>query len=257
VGLFEGMEDGRLEVTVIAKDANGGNLLIENKTDKPLTVAMPEAVVGVHVLKQFAGGGGGMMGGGGMGGMGGGGLGGGGQSGGGQQAFGGGGLGGGGGGFGGGGGGFGGGGGMMGGGGGGFFSIPAEKVVRLPYKSVCLEHGLPEPHPRSQYRLVKVEDFSDDPALGQLLRRLGDPRVDHQALQAAAWHLTDKMSWEELAAKGYRRVGGLGWQSYFHPVQLRQAQQLVAVSQAEARETAETDDAAPARTQPVNSRVRR
>ena len=41
VELFQGMKDGRLEVTVIAKDANGGNLLIENMTDKPLTVAMP------------------------------------------------------------------------------------------------------------------------------------------------------------------------------------------------------------------------
>ena len=252
VGLFEGMEDGRLEVTVIAKDANGGNILIENKTDQPLTVAMPDAFVGVHVLKQFAGGGMGGMGGGGFGGDmgGGGGLGGG--QGGGQQSFGGGGQGGGG--FGGGGGGFGGGG--MGGGGGGFFSIPPEKVVRIPYKSVCLEHGLPEPHPRSEYRLVKVEDYSDDPQLAELLRLVAHPRVDHQALQAAAWHITDDMSWQELAAKGHRRLGGLGWQPYFHPGQLQQAQQLVAAAQAESRKNVEGDEPEP-RTQPVQTRARR
>lgn len=250
VGLFEGMEDGRIEVKVIAKDAKGGNLLIENKTEQPLTVDMPEAFVGVQVLKQFAGGGamGGLGGGGGFGDDGGLGGGGGGQN----QAFGGGGQGGfgGGGGLGGGGGGFGGG-----GGGGGFFSIPAEKVVRLPYKSVCLDHGLPEPHPRVEYRLVRVEDYSKDPALSELLKLVSHPRADFQSLQAAAWHLTDKMSWQELAAKGYRRLGGQGWQPYFHPVQLQQAQQLVAVSQARAQEDQGAGETQP--TQPVATRVRR
>ncbi|HUG93485.1 MAG TPA: hypothetical protein VML55_21780 [Planctomycetaceae bacterium] len=226
VELFAGMEDGRLDVTVIAKNANGGNLLIENTTDKPLTVEMPEAFVGVQVLKQFGGGG---MGGGG-----------GGQT----QAFGGGGDGGGGG--------FDGG---MGGGGGGFFSIPPEKIVRFPYKSVCLDHGLPEPHPRIEYRLVRVEDYSSNPALGELLKLVARPGVDHQALQAAAWHLSDEMSWQELAAKSIRRLGGFGRQPYFQPQQLRQAQWLVALSQSLAKEDGTPAAARPA--QPTVTRVRR
>ncbi|MGH7127546.1 MAG: hypothetical protein ACREJB_15145, partial [Planctomycetaceae bacterium] len=55
IGLFEGMENGSLEVQVIPQNAKGGNVLIENTTDQPLTVKLPDAVVGVQVLKQFGG----------------------------------------------------------------------------------------------------------------------------------------------------------------------------------------------------------
>ena len=37
---------------MILKNSKQGNVLIENKTDQPLTVKLPDAVVGVHVLKQ-------------------------------------------------------------------------------------------------------------------------------------------------------------------------------------------------------------
>ena len=53
VELFKGMEEGVLETKVIALGPFGGNLLISNKTDKPLTIDMPQSFVTVHVLKQF------------------------------------------------------------------------------------------------------------------------------------------------------------------------------------------------------------
>nr|MBC8356805.1 hypothetical protein [Planctomycetota bacterium] len=77
VGLFEAMDKGDIEVRFIPKDATEANVLIENKTDKPLTIKFPEVFAGVPVLAQFGGGGGG------FGGGGGGGFGGGGQQGGG------------------------------------------------------------------------------------------------------------------------------------------------------------------------------
>ena len=70
VKLFDGMKSGVLKVKVIAKNEKRGNVLIENTTDKPLTVELPKAVVGVHVLKQFQGAGGaGMTGAGGLNGL--------------------------------------------------------------------------------------------------------------------------------------------------------------------------------------------
>jgi hypothetical protein len=244
VELFAGMEKGQLEVRAIPKDSKQGNLLIENKTDKPLTVQMPDAFVGVQVLKQY--GGGGM--GGGMGGMGGG-MGGGG--GGGQQGIGGG-MGGGG--MGGGGMG---GGGMGGGGGAGFFSIPAESIVRVPYHSVCLEHGKPEPTSRSTYRIMKVEDATKDPALQQLIRLVGKNRIHPQVAQAAAWHLTDDMSWRELAAKKIKRLGGGRSQPYFQRAALYYAQQLVAQAVEGSRNKKDNEPTTP-RTQvvPRTRRVR-
>lgn len=236
VELFQGMKDGKFAVKVIANDEMGGKAQIKNLTDKPLTVQLPDGVVGVQVLQQFGcgggcgfggcGGGGGASGGGGQnqpfgGGLGGGGLGGGGL---------GGGLGGGG----------------FGGGGGGFFSIPPQKIVQVPYTSVCLAHGKPEPRPQHNYRLVPVDDYTEDPALRELIRIVGTGKVNKQAAQAAAWHLADKMSWQELAAKSVRRLGGGGTYPYFSRAELFAAQQMVALAQARAKERAKDKTEEPA-----------
>ncbi len=198
IDVFEGIEKGVLDVKMIPKDAMGGNMLIENKGDKPLNVDFPAAFVGKQVLKQFGGGGGGFGGG-----QGGGGFGGGQQGGGGGQA-----QGGGAGGQQGGGGGFGGGGGAQGGGGGGgFFSVPNDRIVRVTYRSVCLEHGKPEPNSGMTYRISKVEEFSENPALEETLMMVASGRIDPQAGQAATWHITDKMSWDQLAAKSIPHIG--------------------------------------------------
>src|SRR5829696_5010618 len=69
VELFAGMESGDIEATMIQKDSTEGMLLVKNKTDKPLSIKIPEAFGGVPILAQRGGGGGGL---GGMGGGGGG-----------------------------------------------------------------------------------------------------------------------------------------------------------------------------------------
>jgi hypothetical protein len=237
IGLFEGMDEGAIDVKMIAKNAEGGNLLVENKTKDPITVELPPGFVGVPVMAQFGGGG---LGGGGLGG---GGLGGGGGFGGGQQAVGGGGLGGGGGGLGGGLGG--------GGGGGGFFSIPPEKTVLVPYGSVCLEHGKADPHPRSEYKLVRMEDFTEDATLQELIKLVGTGRIAPEIAQPAAWHIANKMSWQELAALKYDRVGAPDTPQY-SSAQLFKAQELVSLAVGKAKEREEKE---PAPERPRTSRV--
>src|SRR5262249_3651753 len=39
------------------------------------------------------------------------------------------------------------------------------------------------------------------PAVVELLKAFGNGDLDHQAVQAAAWHLNNDMSWEELKAQ--------------------------------------------------------
>jgi hypothetical protein len=233
VGLFEGMNDGRLESKFIPRDSTGGFVLVSNNSDQPLTVELPEAFVAVQVLKQFGGGG---LGGGGLGGggLGGGGLGGGqggGQGGGNQQA---------GGGFGGGGQGGGLGGGGLGGGGqgggGGFFSIPPEKSVKVPYISACLNHGKPDPNPRVEYKLVPVEEYTQDPVLAELIRLVGTGRVDQHSAQAAIWTRTDNMSWQQLAAKSHRNLSGVV-EYYFSSANIAEAQLLAARAEGIAKES--------------------
>lgn len=222
VGLFEGMESGALAVRVVAHDVKGGNVFIENLSDKPLTVEFPDAVAMVHVLKQAGGNGlfgqgngglqqgqqGGQQGGGqsigaGMGQQQGntpGGIGQGQGPGQGQNFF-----------------------------GNGIFSIPAERVAQVPYQSVCLNYGKPDPSPRMTYKPVPLEEFTRDKVLQETLRMFGKGRLDHTAAQAAAWHLTDKMSWNQLASlKEYTLPGVYTSQvRTFSDGQLHAAQELV------------------------------
>ena len=245
VGFFRGIDDGLIETRYVPKDSSGGFILVTNKTENPVTVELPQAFVAVQVLKQFGGGGGmggGGMGGGGMGGMGGGGMGGGG---GGMSQSSGGGMGGGG---------MGGGGmGGGGGGGGGFFSIPPERTVRVPYVSACLNHGRPDPSSRLEYKLIPVEEYTKDEVLGELIRMVGTGRVNQHSAQAAIWNRTDNMSWQALAEKNVRGIRDVEY--YFNQQNILEGQLLTAQAEGNVREKRlEADNAEP--TEAVNPRVR-
>ena len=182
VELFTAIDAGELEAKLVPRDARHGNLLVTNKTDEPLTVKLPRSFVGVHVLKQFLpppnqpnafgiqnlsptep-----------------------------SQALG---IG-------------------FGGSGlgplapvlnnlGGLFSVPAEKTVQIRITSVCLQYGKPDPAPHMDYRIEPVEDFTRDAALQEFLYDFGTAYkpgkiVDYGAVQAAAWRLSNRMSWEAL-----------------------------------------------------------
>ncbi len=211
VGLFDGMHDGTIYVKVVPQNSNGGTIYIENPTNKPVTVDMPDAFVAVPVLRQF-GGGGGAGGRGGAGGAGGG------------QAMGGGmgGM----------------GGGMGGMGGGGMFSIPPEHTAKLPFHSVCLEHGKTDPDVTMNYTVIPVKQYSDNPDLSALLSMIGKTSIDPQVAQAAAWNLASNLSWQDLANKHSPEVGFTD-QLYFSSQALYQAQQLVVEARGLARERAQ------------------
>ena len=220
VEMFSAMEAGQIDVKLIPKDSTECRVLIENKTDKPLTVQLPDAFAAVPVLAQF--GGGGDMGG--MGGLGGGGRGGrgGGNTGGGMQGMGGG-M----------------GGGMMGGMGGGgmggggmggmgMMNIPPEKVGKRQAVMVCLEHGKKDPRPGVAYVIKPIDQFTDKPQVHELCRMLGNGMVSQRAAQVAAWHLNNDMSWQELKEKYIKR--GPMFYRYFSPTELRGGVQAVAMA---------------------------
>jgi hypothetical protein len=220
VGLFEAMASGDIEVTVVAKDAKEGMLTVKNKANKPLTIKLPEAFAAVPVLAQRGGarGGAGGMGGmgGGMGGMGG------------MQGMGGGMMGGGMGGM---------GGGMMGGGmgGGGMFSVAPEKVAKGAITLVCLDHGLKDPNPHVPYKLIPLESYAKNAEVTEVVKMLARGELDQHSAQAAAWHLQNGLTWEELTNKiGAKHLNG-SVEPYFNAVNLQRA---LAASQA-AKERAE------------------
>ena len=202
IEMFQAIKDGKIDVALIPKDSKQSNVLIKNKTDKPLNIRLPDAFAGVPVLAQINVGGGrnnrnnngsnnnlnqSIGGGFGGGGLGGGGLGG-------------------------------------GGGRGGLFSVPPEKVGKLRVTTVCLEHGKREPQPRMKYEIKPIAEFTEKDEVHELCRMLGSGLVDQRSAQAAAWHLSSDMTWRQLAAKQLKSLNGTS-RPYFHGVEIRRAMQ--------------------------------
>lgn len=167
VDFFAAVKQGDIEVKMVHKDASQGKLFIKNKSGKPLNVKLPDTFVGVHA--QMGGMGGGM--GGGMQTTGG-------TAGGGGAA-----------------------GGGAGGGGGNFFNVAPEKVGEVPFTSVCLEHGKPEPRAVAKYEIRPLESFSTKAEVREMLQLLGQGKLTQRAAQVLAWHYQSNMTMEELAAK--------------------------------------------------------
>ncbi len=200
VEMFAAIEKGDIAVKLIPKDSTQCRVLIENKTDKPLNVKLPEAFAGVPVLAQAGGGSSRSSSntqqsmGGGMGGMGGGGMG----------------MGG-------------------GGGGGGFFNVAPEKVGQLKVPTVCLEHGKREPHEQIPYEIKPLDSFTTKAGVHELCQLLSSGQINQRAAQAAAWHLSNNMSWEELAAKRLRFANGTN-QPYFSQEEIQAGMKIAFAS---------------------------
>mgnify|MGYP003984171623 CR=1 FL=1 len=219
VEFFAAKKAGLIDVMFIPRSSKSANIMMKNRTKRKLNIRMPEAFAGVPMLGQMGG-----MGGGGMG-MGGGGMG---MGGGGGQSQG---MGGGGGGMGMGGGGM----GMGGGGMGGFQNIEPGRVRKVKVTTVCLEHGKKDPNPRIKYDIVPIENFTRNAQVIELCRMIGSGKLDQMSAQAAAWHLTDKLSWQQLVQKiGATHLNGSS-ERYFHPNQVAMGMRYVQIAQQRAK----------------------
>ncbi|MBT4011406.1 MAG: hypothetical protein HOF15_03720, partial [Planctomycetaceae bacterium] len=131
-----------------------------------------------------------------------------------------------------------GGGGMgMGGGGGmgGFQNIEPGRVRKVKVTTVCLEHGKKDPNPRIKYDIVPIENFTRNAQVIELCRMIGSGKLDQMSAQAAAWHLTDKLSWQQLVQKiGATHLNGSS-ERYFHPNQVAMGMRYVQIAQQRAK----------------------
>ncbi|MCA9249359.1 MAG: hypothetical protein KDA42_19690, partial [Planctomycetales bacterium] len=200
------IDRGDVVVKFIPRDETKAQILVENKTKRPLTIRLPDAFVGAPVLAQFNGFGNqrGNNNGGGNGFQFGN------QQGGGNQSV----------------------GGQLNGGNNGFFNIPPERTRRLVAACVCLDHGKPNPNPRIPYTMMRPESHLDRPEVVELLRAFSRENLDRRAVQAAAWHLNNDLSWEELAdmTTGRQRLIG-GEEPYFTVRELKAAKSIAAHAQ--------------------------
>ncbi len=224
--LFRGIDDGLIDVKFIPRDAAKANVLLRNNTDQVVDIQLPSAFAAVPVLAQFGPNGGGQNFGA-MDGLAGGrgqgdgatqGVGGGINAGQGQGV----------------------GQGMQGMQFGGVMRIQPGKTRKLTATTVCLEHGKTEPNPRLAYRMIPLEQFSDDPRVAELCGRLGRGEIKQNTAQAAAWHLTNGLSWQRLASINRLESRYLGNVPFFSNAELKNAESLVVSLSTQNKETGST-----------------
>ena len=211
--LFRAVDENLIDAKFIPQNAAKANLLLRNNTNEVLHIQLPQAFAAVPVLAQFGnvggqnvGGNDGFNGGGGGGGASQG-VGGGVNAGQGQGP------------------------GMGQGQGlqfGGLMRIAPGKTRKMKASTVCLEHGKPDPNPRIAYRLIPIEQFSDDVRVARLCAQLARGEIKQKPAQAAAWHLANGLSWDRLAKVNRLQSRYLGSIPYFSKRELKDARTLTA-----------------------------
>jgi hypothetical protein len=207
VEMFQAMEEGILTVDFIGKDAKEANLIFKNKGNEAINVVLPETFGAVPVLAQ------GMMGGGGMGGMGGGGMGG--MGGGGMGGMG--------------------GGGMM----GGMMRVEPDTPRKMTVATLCLNHGKADPNPRMKYKVVRLAEVNDSPVIEEFCKALAAGKVSQNTAQAAAWHVANGLTWEELVRKPRVISEYTGVEMFFSKFEIQAAMRFTSLA-TQAAEKAES-----------------
>ena len=78
-----------------------------------------------------------------------------------------------------------------------------------------------------KYKIVKIESATDKQEVVELCKLLGTGKIPQNTAQAATWHMTDDLSWEELARKDRIRLRNGYTQKFFNARELRLALEVV------------------------------
>jgi len=126
-----------------------------------------------------------------------------------------------------------GGGGMM---GGGMMRVEPERPRKVTVPTLCLEHGKADPNPRMKYRIVRLAEVNANPEVAELCKAVAQGKVPQNTAQAAAWHIANGLSWEELAKKPRVISEYTGIELYFSGSEIQNALRLTALVQQSASE---------------------
>jgi hypothetical protein len=81
--------------------------------------------------------------------------------------------------------------------------------------------------------------FTSDTTVYEVCRMLGRGEIDQVSAQAAVWHLTDKLSIQDLARKVKVKHLNGSVEMYFSPQQLQRASKIVQVAKKRAAKRSE------------------
>jgi len=128
-------------------------------------------------------------------------------------------------------------GGMGGMGMGGMMRVEPDRPRKVTVPTLCLEHGKADPNPRMKYRIVRLSEVNASPEVAELCKALAQGKVPQNTAQAAAWHIANGLSWEELAKKPRVISQYTGIELYFSGFEIQNALRLTALVQQSASES--------------------
>jgi hypothetical protein len=114
-------------------------------------------------------------------------------------------------------------------------NVAPEKVGRYNVATVCLEHGKTEPRESMHYQIKPLDAVTTKLGVQQLCQMLGSGQLDQRAAQAAAWHLNNGMTWQQLATKQIRHANGTS-EPYFSQGELQLAMQITSAAERSGKE---------------------
>ncbi|MCE2784447.1 MAG: hypothetical protein LW699_06145 [Pirellula sp.] len=118
---------------------------------------------------------------------------------------------------------------------GGMMRVEPDRPRKVTVATLCLEHGKADPTPRMKYRIVRLSEVNANPEVAELCKALAQGKVPQNTAQAAAWHIANGLSWEELASKPRMISQYTGIELYFSNNEIQNALRLTGwVSQAAA-----------------------
>ncbi len=91
----------------------------------------------------------------------------------------------------------------------GIFNVPAGRTIKVKAPAVCLEFGKRSPHSRIAYELKPIDSVNDRPEVVTVLSMIGRKEVDRRIGQLAIWHLANDVAWSELARLRNDRIDGM------------------------------------------------
>jgi hypothetical protein len=96
-----------------------------------------------------------------------------------------------------------------------------------------------------KYKIVPLEEVNSDPRIRDLCAVLGQGKVPQNTAQAAAWHIANRMSWDELAHKNRIESQYIGNIKFFDPIELQTAFQLTGLINQEEQSRKASEKASP------------
>ena len=129
-------------------------------------------------------------------------------------------------------------GGMGGGGMGGMMRVDADVPRKMTVATLCLNHGKADPNPRMKYKVVRLAEVNDSPVIEEFCKALAAGKVSQNTAQAAAWHVANGLTWEELVHKPRRISDYTGVEMFFSGFEVQAAMRLTALATQEAEKVA-------------------